>query len=187
MPLFLLDGLSHCNCPRLMAAEFWTAGLAGIFCMDLLPVTPSASVSCRLVPELCLQLTFFTFPLISLSAEKSKSSHRGKGCHTYYIYQNYKLFITARFKGSSVISPTASQRSWSLQRKTLLLGEVFLLGNGRRSWAWEGQMESLDLIWQEQWSGQQIIPQMLLMVRWLKIKAATRFLLRNGIISLDSP
>lgn len=114
------------------------------FCMGLLPVTPSASVSCRLVSELCLQLSSFTFPLISLFAE---SSHRGKGCHTYYIYQNYELFITARFKGSSVISPTASQKSWSLQSKTLLLGEVFLSGNSRRSWAWEGQMEFLDLIW----------------------------------------
>lgn len=41
--------------------------------MDHLPVTPSASVSCRLGSELCLQLTFFTFPLISLFAEKSKA------------------------------------------------------------------------------------------------------------------
>lgn len=116
-----------------------------LFSMDHLPVTPSASVSCGLESELCLQL-FLYFPFDFTLCREVKSSHRGKGCHTYYIYQNYKLFITARCKGSSVISPTASQRSWSLQSKTLLLGEVFLLGNGRKSWAWEGQRESLDLI-----------------------------------------
>lgn len=109
----------------------------GLFSVDHLPVTPSASVSCAVwaLPSAQFLQSPFDFTLCS----QVSSSDRGKGCHTYYIYQNYKLFITARFKGSSVISPTASQRSWSLQRKTLQLGEVFLLGNSRRSWAWEGQ------------------------------------------------
>lgn len=148
MPLFLLDGLLHCNWPGLTLAEVGTAGLAG----SILHWSPS-NKSQRLgvlqagiwaLPS--LQSSFISIPLISVFAVKRIALTQVRDDIHNCIYKNYKLLITARFKPERQFchlsfyrfSELLSSKSWSLQSKAVLLpGRGFSSGHNR----WGAELE----------------------------------------------